>query len=94
MGQINNINWLKPWFYASLVDYYGASVSLSTIVLISEPWNRAILWTLGFNLIGSPCVFTYMFYRTFYKKGLKLKDDEVEMDEKIRISPTTKKQEQ
>lgn len=65
---VTDIIWTREWLYMTIIDYYGAVASLSVIVYFSEQ-NKilAILWVLGFCLLGSPICCCYIIYRLKYK---------------------------
>ena len=50
---INDIDWTREWLYMTILDYYGATISLSVIVIYTEGFLYGSIWTLLFCLLGS-----------------------------------------
>lgn len=50
----------------TVVDYYGASICLSFIAILSEEFPYGLLWAVGFNLLGGAVCCLYMAYRCMY----------------------------
>mmetsp|Transcript_12152 Transcript_12152/g.35567 ORF Transcript_12152/g.35567 Transcript_12152/m.35567 type:complete len:122 (-) Transcript_12152:1899-2264(-) len=50
-----SLEWSNAWLSATVVDFYGACLCFCGVVISSErSWIAAVLWTLGFCLLGSP----------------------------------------
>jgi len=61
--KVDEINWTREWLYMTILDYYGAALSLGAVTLYSEPPFYAVLWISGFCLLGSPICCSYVIYR-------------------------------
>eukprot|EP01041_Mallomonas_annulata_P012418 gene12418-26120_t len=79
--QTSNIDWTREWLFMTVLDYYGAALSLAAVAIFSEPPIFAILWTLGFCLLGSPICCAYVVYR-IYSKSLVLRESEYDTIDK------------
>ena len=67
-----DIEWSNNWLWYSTVDYYGAALCFSAIVMSTEKSYLGVMWTVGFMLLGSPVCCIYITYRSFCFKTLEL----------------------
>ena len=50
-----SLAWSNSWLVATVIDYYGACLCFSGVVLGTEDsWIKGFAWVLGFCLLGSP----------------------------------------
>jgi hypothetical protein len=68
----NDLQWVRAWLYMSVLDYYGASICLCCIAFYSETAILAVVWSLGFLLLGSPVCCAYICYRLVIHGPLSL----------------------
>lgn len=69
----NNLEWSKAWLLTTVIDFYGATIPLIAIVFYTEKLPYALLWTIGFCLLGSPVHITYAIYRLLVTGTIGLK---------------------
>ena len=58
----------------TVIDFYGATIPLVTIVFYTEKTLNAMMWTVGFCLLGSPIHLIYGIYRLIKTGTLELKN--------------------
>lgn len=75
--QTSSLEWSNAWLAATVVDYYGACLCFSGVVLASEMrWSRGIAWVLGFCLLGSPACCLWVVLRLWTGGNLRLERDQ------------------
>ena len=53
--QMDSLDWTAAWLITTIVDYYGACLCFSGVVIgTEESIVKGILWALSFCLLGSP----------------------------------------
>lgn len=74
----SSLDWSNAWLDATIVDYYGACLCFSGVVIASEQtWLKGILWTAGFCLAGSPVCCLWVVLRLWRGGGtLRLERNE------------------
>jgi hypothetical protein len=60
---LTDIVWTREWLFMTIIDYYGAAFCLVVITFFNEPVLLAVVWSLGFCLLGSPVCCFYIVYR-------------------------------
>ena len=69
--QTDSLAWSNAWLAATVVDYYGAALSLCGFVWMTEGVGmRAAAWTIGICLLGSPVACLYMLQLLFLSRAI------------------------
>jgi hypothetical protein len=76
---VESLHWLKAWFYASLVNYYGLALSLSVFIVASEPFSWGFFWMICLLLFGSPVACFYVVYRLYLKNVVLIDEPRAEL---------------
>ena len=71
--QLDSIEWSNKWLGTTVIDYYGACLCFSGVVISSEDsYVRGFLWVLSFNMLGSPFCCLWVLARIYRGDHLRL----------------------
>mmetsp|Transcript_4106 Transcript_4106/g.4662 ORF Transcript_4106/g.4662 Transcript_4106/m.4662 type:complete len:130 (+) Transcript_4106:132-521(+) len=69
----SSLDWSNAWLSATVIDYYGACLSLCGIIIFSESrWQVGLAWSLGCCLLGSPICCSWILWKIWNGHTLSL----------------------
>jgi len=68
-----DIQWSNAWLWTSVVDFYGAALCFSAIIIATEKNSlHGLFWVILLCSLGSPVSCAYICYRCVYHRTLEL----------------------
>uniref|UniRef100_A0A7S1J163 Uncharacterized protein n=1 Tax=Eutreptiella gymnastica TaxID=73025 RepID=A0A7S1J163_9EUGL len=61
--RLDSLAWATNWLLATCVDYWGAALCLSGVILASERFPAGPIWVAGCLLLGSPVCCLWVLHR-------------------------------